>query len=412
MIEIDVAPELLAKVEKTFSSGIQNNKRLQAAATQINAGKGTSVRSARYAEEIGKELSKAFQSVLTEDALPNGRLYYNIADRVVRPMLERGCKDVQEMAGKVISQLNEKAGIGLTAAYPGVNQDRIKGIVDAASSQETAAESMKYLGEPVVNVMEHANDDMTRHNCNFQYKSGLRPKLIRHAESHCCDWCSDLAGEYDYPVKDRDVYKRHEFCRCVVEFVPVRGGRKQDVWSKRWKDEGAVEARKEAAATEPKIDTESLKRANLDVELPEGVTDVTKEYLQNATPGVGNQQKRDGFRDKNGEEKTANKLQIMLGGDIELLPENNNPDYLWKQKLWDLKSPTSGSWNTLDGHVRKGLKQIKSNAGGLIFDLTNISTSQRDATEMIIQSASGRARQTIDVIVIAGDNMKIFRIKR
>ena len=43
---------------------------------------------------------------------------------------------------------------------------------------------------------------------------------------------------------NRDVYRRHEFCRCVVEFVPVRGGKKQDVYSKRWKDEDAVEERK------------------------------------------------------------------------------------------------------------------------------------------------------------------------
>lgn len=234
---VDVAPALLEQVQKAFAKGVASNRILTAGTGKINLGKGSFETASRCAEEIGKELSKAFEKVLTPEALPNGRLYYNIADRVVRPMLEKGCVDVQELTGKVVTQLNAEAKIGLKASYPGINQDRIQGIIDGASSQELLEDALTYLKEPVVNVMQHGVDDMSRHNADFQYKSGLAPKLIRHAEGgpKLCEWCADLAGTYDYPVSDKDIYRRHENCRCVVEFVPSRGSGRQNSWSKRWR---------------------------------------------------------------------------------------------------------------------------------------------------------------------------------
>lgn len=239
---VDVAPKLLEQVRKTFAKGMSSNKILINGTGKINLGNGSFETASRCAEEIGKELSKAFEKVFTKEALPNGRLYYNIADRVVRPMLETACTESQELAGKVITQLNAKAKIGLKASFPGINQSRIKGVIDGASSQELLEDALAYLKTPVVNMMQHSVDDMSRHNADFQYKSGLAPKLVRHPDNDekLCDWCEDLAGTYDYPVRDRDIYRRHENCRCVVEFVPVRGGKKQDIYSKRWKDEDAV----------------------------------------------------------------------------------------------------------------------------------------------------------------------------
>lgn len=233
---VDVAPELLEQVRKTFAKGVSSNKILTNGAGKINLGKGSFETASRCAEEIGKELAKAFEKVFTPDALPNGRLYYNIADRVVRPMLETGCAESQDLAGKVITQLNAKAKIGLKASFPGINQSRIQGIIDGASSQELLEDALAYLKEPVVNIMQHSVDDMSRHNADFQYKSGLAPKLVRHADADekLCDWCADLAGTYDYPVRDRDIYRRHENCRCVVEFVPGRGSGRQNAWTKRW----------------------------------------------------------------------------------------------------------------------------------------------------------------------------------
>jgi hypothetical protein len=85
------------------------------------------------------------------------------------------------------------------------------------------------------NFSQSIVDDAVRKNADFQWKSGLEPKMVQMAEYKCCEWCSKLEGTYRYEdVKDtgNDVFRRHENCRCKVTYVPSKGNAK-DVWSKR-----------------------------------------------------------------------------------------------------------------------------------------------------------------------------------
>lgn len=78
-------------------------------------------------------------------------------------------------------------------------------------------------------------------------KAGLQPRIIRKATGTCCEWCKNLAGTYDYPVENEDVYRRHERCRCTVDYDPGGAKRFQDVHTKEWKtaeERAKVEARK------------------------------------------------------------------------------------------------------------------------------------------------------------------------
>ena len=52
----------------------------------------------------------------------------------------------------------------------------------------------------------------------------------------CCKWCGRLVGTYDYATvrnTGNDVFRRHEHCRCTVEFIT--NGKKQNVHMKKWK---------------------------------------------------------------------------------------------------------------------------------------------------------------------------------
>ena len=84
-----------------------------------------------------------------------------------------------------------------------------------------------------------AVDDTLKANVEFQGKAGLRPRVVRTAESRCCKWCTALAGSYDYPHVPKDVYRRHQRCRCRVEYDPGEG-RRQNVWNKTWTEEPEV----------------------------------------------------------------------------------------------------------------------------------------------------------------------------
>ena len=64
---------------------------------------------------------------------------------------------------------------------------------------------------------------------------GLRPRVIRRVVANCCRWCGKLAGTYTYPDVPQEVYQRHEYCRCTVEYDPG-DGRRQNVHTKKWTD--------------------------------------------------------------------------------------------------------------------------------------------------------------------------------
>lgn len=48
------------------------------------------------------------------------------------------------------------------------------------------------------NYCQSIVDNAVRKNADFQWKSGLEPKIVRTAEYKCCKWCSNLEGTYRY----------------------------------------------------------------------------------------------------------------------------------------------------------------------------------------------------------------------
>lgn len=164
-------------------------------------------------------------------------MYYNIASRVVDPALQEGYSDVSDVCKSVQTFLNDEAGIGISAQTAPLNASKAKGIINRLSEAENFDDISWMLDSPIENFCLSTVDDHVAANADFHYKAGLHPKIIRKAEANCCKWCSNLNGTYDYsPGMDRTIFRRHENCRCSVEYDPANGSRyRQDVWSKVWK---------------------------------------------------------------------------------------------------------------------------------------------------------------------------------
>ena len=233
----DIAPGLLLRIRSSFQKRMEESKEIQALYQKIQSGGATYADAEDYAYHIGQVLSQAFGESLGSAVLPDGRMYYNIADRILRPLLEEDHSIVAKAAQMVQQTLNQQAGIGITVQTAEVNLDRIQGIVDKVSNAEVFDDVAWVLDEPVKNFSMNVVDETIRKNVNFQGKSGLRPKVTRKAERKCCSWCSNLAGEYEYPDGPYDVYRRHENCRCTVEYDPG-DGRRQNVHTKKWTQPG------------------------------------------------------------------------------------------------------------------------------------------------------------------------------
>lgn len=153
--------------------------------------------------------------------------------QILEPMLNRAYQMNALACEKVQETLNKSAGLHLKAQVPEPNQDRIEGFARRIGSEENYDDVAWILNEPVKTYSRSVVDDSIKANADFHYKAGLSPKIVRTAEAKCCDWCADLAGEYDYPLESTEVYRRHDNCRCVVEYKPG-DGRKQNVHTKAW----------------------------------------------------------------------------------------------------------------------------------------------------------------------------------
>src|SRR5699024_6523583 len=122
-----------------------------------------------------------------------------------------------------------------------LNQDRIDGLVNRVSNEDVFKDIRWILKDPIVNFSQSVVDDAIKANADFHSKAGLNPKISRIVSGHKpCQWCKNLAGTYDYVESPKDIFRRHENCRCVVEYLPG-DGKKQDVWTKEWRDSSKME---------------------------------------------------------------------------------------------------------------------------------------------------------------------------
>lgn len=83
-------------------------------------------------------------------------------------------------------------------------------------------------------------DDTIAKNVEFHASAGLHPKIVRRYAGNGCKWCANLAGTYDYLVK-QEIYRRHDNCRCIVEYFPEDGKGVQNAHTKGWRNESKVE---------------------------------------------------------------------------------------------------------------------------------------------------------------------------
>ena len=223
---IDIAPELLEKLKKAFNEKYNNNKKISKILSTIKDGKPTYSEVNDLSIEVGDILAEVFKENLSSDILPDGRMYYNIAKRTIEPMMINNYDIVTDNAVIVQEILNKQAGMGIKAQVPDLNQSRIDGIINRLDEEEVFDDVKWILDEPIKNFTQAIVDDVIEKNTEFHEGLGLTPSVTRIVQGDCCDWCREVAGTYHYPDIPDDVYRRHRFCRCTVEYDPGDGKKK------------------------------------------------------------------------------------------------------------------------------------------------------------------------------------------
>ncbi|MBR2702797.1 MAG: hypothetical protein IKE47_01375, partial [Oscillospiraceae bacterium] len=143
-----------------------------------------------------------------EDLIP-GTLGLNHA------MVATACTEAQK-------NLNFRAGVGIRPQVPKFDGNRAYGLVEAVKKR---GEIGPLFYDQVTNFSQNVVDQAIKDNADVQSGAGLHPKIVRTAEAHCCKWCDDLAGTYDYDdvrATGDPVWARHDNCRCLIEYVADR----------------------------------------------------------------------------------------------------------------------------------------------------------------------------------------------
>lgn len=374
----DVAPELLKKIEKDFREQFNKDSIIADLNKKLEKGTATHSEAYKYAGRVGTILTEAYQRNISSDALPEGKMWYNIANRVITPTMKQNYDFIAKYVDDVQENLNKKAGIGIKAVTPQLNNDRIKGIVNRISSEDNYNNISWILNAPVKTAANSIVDDSIKANSEFHAKAGMQPRIIRKTTGRCCKWCTQIAGIYEYPNVPKDVYRRHENCDCTVEYDPG-DGKRQNVWSKQWKDikeSDKIEKRKQIVV-EPDKDTRKTEYRTLIAEngLSYNESKALTDYVSSEAYVI-NDKLRKGIKLTNDEKKFCSDLDSALkkipvyNGDISrslyFYSENQVESFVNKLRIGDIKqfkeyiSTTSGDnlYNP-DGQVQLFIQNSK-----------------------------------------------------
>lgn len=220
----------LRKIIRRYGIETDNIRTAQIIESKLARHTATYTDAEHYAQEVGRILTDIFREYLPE-ALTDGKLYRAAADVLVKDPMMRAGNDVGRIARMIQQDLNDRAGIGMNAIVPELNEDQIDGIITGICNAETFAGSKELFMDQVSNFLEGHVDDFVRENAGFQSDAGLTVTVQRIADAKCCKWCSNLAGNYQYELvrdKGNDVWRRHNNCHCQVIYDP-RGSKRRRV---------------------------------------------------------------------------------------------------------------------------------------------------------------------------------------
>lgn len=255
----DVSKELLRKINKSFTLSYQKSEKVRKLLLAIKSKNCDYLKAMEYAEEVGKILAEAYMKNLSSDVLPDGKMYYDIASAILNPTLENNYGLISSYVCGAMDVMNEKAGINVKARKPSYNVSKTLGLIKKVSEAEYFDDVKNYLNEPVITNALSIVDEGVRVNADLHYSMGYKPVIVRRASFGCCKWCRSLAGTKEYyPAMDRDIFRRHQNCRCVVVYDPRNSDEKvQDVWSKKWNEQSKydVVSQRLASNTSNKVDS-------------------------------------------------------------------------------------------------------------------------------------------------------------
>lgn len=207
-------------IKEPFLEALRNDRRATALITKIEAGKGTYDMASEYAARVGDCLAKVLKARAPYENIDE----WDIDNLIPKSLgldhsiVSYACMNVQET-------LNKDARLRVKFQEPKFDSDRAYGLVQELRNNPEFTNIEKSFYDQLTNFSQNIVDESIRDNARVLAGAGVRSMVIRHTEFGACEWCDEVAGAYDYDeVSDagNDVWRRHENCRCTIDFITER----------------------------------------------------------------------------------------------------------------------------------------------------------------------------------------------
>lgn len=160
-------------------------------------------------------------------------------------LLKDRYKDINDLLDKVQRTVDKAQGINIRPQHAPFNQERADQIGHSLTDKTVSEETIqRRAGSAPATMTRAIQDDYVEENAKFRSDAGLKTYLVRVTDGDCCEWCTKVAGRYEYGTEPHDIYRRHDNCGCSVTYE--NGRQRQNVWTKKtWEvpaeDAGAPE---------------------------------------------------------------------------------------------------------------------------------------------------------------------------
>ena len=145
----DIAPELYNQIQTDFSTAVKSDSTISTLAGKLNSRPLTDKEFRTIATRLGKHASDALQKTLTPDNLPGGKMYWNIAERTIKPVMDQIYTIENGMQIVALRLRDKAAGINVNIAKGIDPTERIKEVMDFACNSNGAEELSNALNLPV-----------------------------------------------------------------------------------------------------------------------------------------------------------------------------------------------------------------------------------------------------------------------
>lgn len=209
-------------IREPLIEAILNDTKARKLNELIHSGSGTYNTASEYAIRVGECLARILRQNAPFESIAEWDL-----ENLIPQALGLDHEHVVQACEQVQLALNADAGLGINYVPPIFDGNRAYGLVAELRDNPEFANIERTFYDQLVNFSQNVVDESIRVNANVLSNAGVQSKIVRNPEAGACAWCRAVAGTYNYAdVRGmrNDVWRRHENCRCTIDFITERNG--------------------------------------------------------------------------------------------------------------------------------------------------------------------------------------------